>query len=129
MPLRLTLRPHERVVIAGAVVQNGESRATLRIENEVPVLRESDIMRPSDVRTPCERIVLAVQLIYVDGERSAQHRRTLDALVDEVRAAAPTLRPTLDAVMRLVEQGRLYQAGKQSRRLLPREREILSHVS
>ncbi len=128
MPLRLTLRPHERVVIAGAVVQNGESRATLRIENAVPVLRETDILRPSDVRTPCERIVLAVQLMYLDGERCAQHRQALNVLVADVHAVAPSLRALLAEVAGLVDRGELYKAVKRARRLLPREREILSHV-
>ncbi len=128
MPLRLTLRPHERVVIAGAVVQNGESRTTLCIENAVPVLRETDILRPSDVKTPCERIVLAVQLMYLDGERCAQHRETLNVLIADVHAVAPSLRALLAEVMGMVERGELYKAVKRARRLRPREREILSHV-
>jgi flagellar biosynthesis repressor protein FlbT len=129
MALRLTLRPNERVVIADAVVRNGGARAVLHIENEVPVLRESDILRPSDVKTPCERIVLAIQLMYVDGGNALQHRATFDTLIDDVRAAAPSLDPTLDAVAHLVDEGRLYQALKQARRLITREREILSHAA
>lgn|SRR5512147_1305633 len=129
MSLRLTLRPHERVVIAGAVVQNGESRTTLRIMNEVPVLREADILRPRDVKTPCERVVLALQLMYVDGERRSQHRATFDALASDVRDAAPSLMSELGPVVEHVEAGRLYPAIRQSKRLLTRERELLSHVS
>lgn len=129
MALRLTLRPHERAVIAGAVVRNGDTRATLRIENEVPVLRETDILRPDDVKTPCERVVLAIQLMYVDGARVSQHRTTFDRLIDDVRAAAPSLVEPLDAVNDLVDEGRLYQALKRARLLLSRERELLSNVS
>ncbi len=129
MPLRLTLKPRERVVIAGAVVQNGQSRAELRIENRVPVLREADILRPRDVRTPCERIVLAIQLLYVDGERSAAHLRSFESLVADVRAAAPSLEPLLDPVVDAVRSGHHYAALKLARHLLPPERELLSHVS
>jgi flagellar biosynthesis repressor protein FlbT len=128
MALRLTLRPNERVVIADAVVRNGGSRTVLHIENEVPVLREADILRPGDVRTPCERIVLAIQLMYVDGERAPQHRASFDVLIDDVRAAAPSLTRALEAVVSLVDEGMLYQALKQGRTLLALEREIMSRV-
>ena len=69
MPLTLQLKPHERVILGGAVVCNGRSRARLVIENEVPVLRESDILSPRLVRTPCQRIDMALQLLYLDPAR------------------------------------------------------------
>ena len=93
MALRLTLRPHERVIVGGAVIRNSESRCELLIENEVPVLREPDILSPSAVRTPCERIYLALQLIYVDHERFAEHMVTYEELVSDVQRAAPSLTP------------------------------------
>lgn len=128
MALRLTLRPHERVIVGGAVIRNGESRCELRIENEVPVLREPDIMSPSAVRTPCERIYLALQLMYVDQERSAEHQVTYEELVSEVLQAAPSLAPSLQAIEEQVGAGRIYQALKGAHGLLHREREMVSDV-
>ena len=40
MALRLKLKPGERVIVGGAVVRNGSSRAELFVENDTPVLRE-----------------------------------------------------------------------------------------
>jgi flagellar protein FlbT len=128
MALRLTLRPHERVIISGAVIRNGESRCELLIENEVPVLREADILSPSAVRTPCERIYLALQLMYVDQDRSAQHRVTYEELVSEVLQAAPSLAPSLQAIGEQVGAGRFYQALKGAHGLLHRERELVPGV-
>jgi flagellar protein FlbT len=128
MALRLTLKPHERVIVGGAVIRNGESRCELLIENEVPVLREPDIMSPNAVRTPCERIYLALQLMYVDQERSAQHQVTYEELVSEVLQAAPSLTPTLQAIEAQVGAGRFYQALKGAHALLNRERELVPDV-
>lgn len=128
MALRLTLKPHERVIISGAVIRNGDNRIEFLIENEVPVLRESDILSPNSVRTPCDRIYLALQLLYVDPQRTSEHQETLEGLVREVLDAAPSCRPLLREIETLTAAGRLYQALKSARTLRQHEREILAHV-
>ena len=128
MALRLTLKPRERAIVGGAVIRNGESHADLLIENEVPILREPDILSPSAVRTPCERIYLALQLMYVDGERRAQHQASYAALTADVLQAAPSLRPILEAIEEQVRATRIYQALKSARGLLERERALVSDV-
>ncbi len=128
MALRLTLKPHERVIVGHAVVRNGDSRASLLIENEVPVLREGDILSPSAVRTPCERIYMALQLMYVDEERVTEHQATYIELAAEALHAAPSLAPVLRTVEEQIMAGRIYQALKSARELLHRERELVSDV-
>ncbi len=128
MALHLTLKPHEHVIVGGAAIRNGDSRAELLIENEVPVLRESDILSPGAVRSPCERVYLALQLVYVDGERGSQHLASLEQLAAEVRIAAPSLAPDLQAMDELVKKGKIYQAIKRAQVLLQRERRLVSDV-
>lgn len=128
MALRLTLKAHERVIISGAVIRNGDGRAEFIIENEVPVLRESDILSPSSVRTPCDRVYLALQLLYVDPKRSTEHHETLRGLVQEVLNAAPSCRPLLREIESLAAAGRLYQALKKAKTLRQHEGEILANV-
>jgi flagellar protein FlbT len=127
--LRLTLKPHERAILGDAVIKNGVNRVSLYIENEVPILRESDILSPRAVHTPCERIYLAVQLLYVDAEHRENLLIIYRSLVDEVRDAAPSLGPLLAAIDGYVERQEWYQAVKSARPLLEREREILARVS
>ena len=128
MPLRLTLKPHERAILGGAVLTNGKHRAELFVETEVPVLRGSDILSPAAVRTPCERIVLAIQLMYVDPQRRAVHEQTYLALVEDVLDASPSSRRLLDPINELVQAGKYYPALKKGKELLAFERELLSHV-
>ena len=125
MPLRLTLKPRERVIISGAVVKNGDSRIELFIENQVPILREADILSPKAVNTPCERVYLAVQLMYVDQDRGSQHRQSYEALVHEVLEAAPSTTPFIEEIDEQVNQGRLYQALKSAQALRKYEKELL----
>lgn len=129
MALRLSLRPHEKIILAGAVVRNGDNRAEIFIENEVPVMRESDILSPHAVHTPCERIYLALQLLYVDPARAEEHRAAVAALIDDVQQAAPSCRGLLAGIADHAAAGRLYQALKSARTLIARERELMNHVS
>lgn len=125
MPLKLTLKSNEKIIIGGAVVRNGDSRTEFHIENKVPILREADILRPTAVTTPCEQIYLAVQLMYVDGDNMEQHRQHYDKLVDDVMAAAPSTTLLVTAITKEVTAGQHYQALKSAKSLLEYEKELL----
>ena len=129
MALRLKLKPNERVIIGGAVVRNGGGRVELLIDNEVPVLRESDIMSPSAVRTPCERLYLVLQLVYVDTEQVSKHLETYRRLVEQVLEAAPSCGKFIAPIERHVGDGHFYQALKCARDLIEHERGLISDVS
>jgi len=128
MPLRLTLKPHERAILGGAVLTNGSHRAELYVETEVPVLRGSDILSPAAVRTPCERIVLAIQLMYVDPQRRALHENTYRTLLEDVLDASPSSRRLIEPIDELVRAEKYYPALKKGKELLAFERDLLSHV-
>jgi len=129
MPLRMNLKPGERLILGGAVIRNGDVRSEFLIENEVPVLREADVLSPKTVRTACEWVYLALQLAYVDPKGSEAHRNLLEVLLDHVRQAAPILAPELDEVSELATAGRLYPALKSAKRLIKREKELTDHVA
>ena len=128
MAFRLTLKPHERAVIDGAVVRNGNSRAVLLVENEVPILREGDILSPREVHTPADRVVLAIQLMYLEQSQREAMRVTYEELIHELRDAAPSLTGDLDLVHEHVGAGRYYQALRAARQLRQDERRLLGDV-
>ncbi len=66
MPLKLSLKPGERFVLNGAVVQNGDRRGVLVLQNKASVLREKDILQPEDATSPARRIYLPVMMMYID---------------------------------------------------------------
>ena len=71
MPLKLSLKPGERFVLNGAVVQNGDRRGVLILQNKASVLREKDIMQADEVTTPARRIYFPIMMMYLD-EQSAE---------------------------------------------------------
>ena len=66
MPLKLSLKPGEKFVLNGAVVQNGDRRGVLILQNKASVLREKDILQPEDANTPAKRVYFPVMMMYLD---------------------------------------------------------------
>lgn len=70
MALKVELKPHERIIIGNCVVTNTDQRARLLIDGDnVPILREKDIMTPETADTPAKLVYLAVQLMYISPIR------------------------------------------------------------
>ena len=70
--LILRLRPHEKFLINGVILENGEKRAKLRVKSEgANILRLRDALHPSEANTPVKRLYYAAQLI-VTGDISAE---------------------------------------------------------
>ncbi len=66
MPLKLSLKPGEKFVLNGAVVQNGDRRCSLVLQNKASVLREKDIMQESEVTSPARHVYFPVMMMYLD---------------------------------------------------------------
>jgi flagellar protein FlbT len=62
----LSLKPGEKFVLNGAVVQNGDRRGVLVLQNKASVLREKDIMQQEQANTPARRIYFPVMMMYLD---------------------------------------------------------------
>jgi flagellar protein FlbT len=129
MPLKLDLRPHEKLFLGGAVVVNGESRCQLTVLNDVPVLREKDILKNEDADTPCKRIYLAVQLMYMDTSSLARYHQYYWDQVKAVIQVAPSTGELIGKVSDFVLDGHYYQALKAARELINYEQELVSNAS
>jgi flagellar protein FlbT len=73
LPLKLSLKPGEKFVLNGAVVQNGDRRGVLVLQNKASVLREKDILQPEDVNSPARRIYFQVMLMYIDPSETDKY--------------------------------------------------------
>ncbi len=129
MPLKLSLKPNEKVIIGGAVIQNGSTASHFCIENNVPILRQSDILTESQATTPSRQIYLLVQLMYIDEKNSAELHQLYWDLIKDVVEAAPSTKGLLSQISQYILDGKLYQALKQAKKLILYEEELLKHVS
>ena len=73
MPLKLTLKPNEKVLIGTAVLTNAGSKAEIIIQNNVPVLREKDIITEENADTIAKKIYFIVLNMYVDAKNEAEY--------------------------------------------------------
>jgi len=128
MALKLSLKPHEKLIIGGAVVTNGGDRCSLIIENSVPLLREKEILRLEDADTPCKKIYFTVQLMYVDEQNLSKHHANYWGLVKDVINAAPGTLGIVDRMSEQILAGAYYQALKTARLLINYEKEALGNV-
>ena len=128
MALKIELKPHERFILGGAVVQNGDSRTELLVENKTPILRGKNIMSLEEADTPCKRIYFLVQLMYVEGKDLAEYHKTYWELVRDVVRAAPSLIGLIDGISEHIVGGRYYQALKVTRELIKQEERLVQHA-
>ena len=73
MPLKLSLKPVEKFVLNGAVVQNGDRRGTLILQNKASVLREKDILQQEEVTTPARHVYFPIMMMYLDQDGAEKY--------------------------------------------------------
>ena len=118
MSLKISLKPRERLILGGAVVQNGGGRCDLIVENNVPILREKDILREQEADSPCKLIYFTIQLMYVDEKNLVEHHANYWRLVRNVVNAAPSTLGMIDQISENILNGRYYQALKLTQKLI-----------
>ncbi|MGB5748912.1 MAG: flagellar biosynthesis repressor FlbT [Desulfobacterales bacterium] len=129
MALKITLKPNEKMIVGGAVIANGNIKnADLIIENNVPILRQKDILSEKNATSPCRRIYFLIQLMYIDEENITTHRQTYWELVRELLDAAPRLTGHIDQINENILIGNCYRALKLAGELIDYEREVLEYV-
>ncbi|MCM8738738.1 flagellar biosynthesis repressor FlbT [Azospirillum sp. A1-3] len=118
MPLKVVLRPNERVLINGAVVGAADRWTTIILHSQTRFLRERELLAESLVDNAEKGLYFAIQcqLAAPDGG-AIDHARIADA-VAAVRACRPDLMAQIEEVEQLVQAGQLYPALKRCRRLL-----------
>ena len=109
-------------------MKNGNVRSDFVIENNVPILREKDIMALDDANSPCRRIYFAVQLMYVDEKNIDDHRKAYWKLVNDVTDAAPSTLGLIDQISDHILHDRYYQALKLTKKLIEYEQGVMNHV-
>jgi flagellar biosynthesis repressor protein FlbT len=123
MPLRVELKPFERIVIGESVIINSGTRTCFLIDGESPILRERDTVTAETANTPAKRLYLCVQTMYLKND-VARYRETYLGLIRELRSAFPGARDLIDGIERHVSDGALYKSLKEIRKLIKHEDEI-----
>lgn len=127
--LILKLAPNERVLINGAVIENGDRRAKIAIRTpNAHILRLKDAIHPDDVSSPVARLCYICQLVLSGDADHTEGRRQIslgiqqlsDALIDQ------SSQSILQSAAQAVSQHDFYKALKCMKLLLPIEKRLLS---
>jgi flagellar biosynthesis repressor protein FlbT len=127
--LVLKLGPHERVLINGAVIENGDRRSKLAIMTpNANILRLRDAIHPEEVNTPVRRVCYIAQMVLSGDADTVTARMQLLRGIEQLSQvltdhdSRTLLTQATDAVL----DSQFYQALKSLRGLLPREERLFA---
>ncbi|MEQ8557093.1 MAG: flagellar biosynthesis repressor FlbT [Henriciella sp.] len=120
MPLKLSLKPGEAVIVNGAVIRNGERRGTLLLETKARILRERDIMFPEQVVTLQDAAYFAVMQMYLTGDSEGPlYDACISSLADLMeKTTDQAVRDDVLGITRSLAGGQVYKALGACRKLV-----------
>ena len=127
--LVLKLNPKERVLVNGAVIENGDRRSRLSILTpNANILRLRDALRPDEINTPVRRVCYVAQLV-LSGDVSIEEAKV--QILSGIEQLSQALRDSdsraqLSAATDAATNDDFYRALKALRSLLPREARLLA---
>lgn len=127
--LVLKLNPGERLLINGAVIENGDRRSRLSILTpNANILRLRDAIRPDEVKTPVSRVCYIAQLVLSGDASQFDAKRQLMRGIEQLSQAMldDDSRMHLNAATQALLADDFYRTLKALRNLLPREARLLA---
>lgn len=128
MPLTINLKPHERLIVNGVVIENSGPAAKILIHNNAALMREKDILTEEQASTPARRIYFTVQCQYLFPGKSDVFLPIIEKFLREFEQAAPSTAALITEIRQMVAEGQFYRALKTAKQLMTREQEILNDV-
>jgi flagellar protein FlbT len=130
VPLKIELKPGERVILGDCIVTNDNRRTRLTVDGAVPILRDKDIMTARRANSRGKRIYLAIQRMYT-VKRPREDFAAYLRLSREMLAATPDTRPFIDSINNQILTGDLYKALKEANKLVAYEKDrlIMNHAA
>lgn len=127
MPLKIQLKPKERVIINGAVIEgDADARTEIVVLNNASVLRSKHILQQDEANTPCKRLYFTLQMMYIDEENRDSFRPQFDQYykdLDDTFTLEP-LRRSLGLIGASVKENKFYEAMKLCRDMIKVEAEL-----
>jgi flagellar protein FlbT len=129
MPLTINLKPRERLIVNGVVIENSGQIAKILIHNNAALLREKDIITEEQATSPARRIYFAIQCEYLFPGKDDLFLPIIYRFLTEFEQAAPSTVSAVQEIRTFVESGQHYRALKAAKMLIAREQEILNDVA
>ena len=93
MPLKIQLKPKERVIINGAVIEgHADNRTEIVVMNNASVMRQKHILQEDQANTPCKRLYFALQMLYIDEDARDNYKPSYDRFYKDLTDTMTWLR-------------------------------------
>lgn len=128
MPLKIQLKPKERVIINGAVIEgHADNRTEIVVMNNASVMRQKHILQEPDANTPCKRLYFTLQMLYIDEDNRAQYQPSFENFFKDLNDtfSIETMKTSLQLIREAVDKHKYYEALKVTRDLIKVEAELL----
>jgi len=128
MGLKIRLKPNERVIINGVVLQNAARNCELIVHNRANILRAPDVMQEEEADTPAKRVYFAAQLMLIDPERAETYKPVFADLAAQLSAALvnPAPKDRLAEAVAAVGAEDIYRALRCVKDVIAYERGLLA---
>ncbi len=126
--LVIRLRPHEKFLVNGVVLENCEKRTKLRIKShDANLLRLRDALHPSEATTPVKRLYYVAQLIVTGDLEPDKGAPELVSGLNDLYDVLPDKesRNIVDQTQKHINNKAFYQVMRSLRSLFPCEEKLL----
>lgn len=124
MPLLIDMKPGDKIIINGAVIESPGTHSKLMIHNQAAILRGREVMTEDDACTPASRVYFSLQCAYVFPAREEEYLKYFYSFIQSYEDACPSAEPITTRIKVIVAEGQLYKALRATQALLSHEYEL-----
>lgn len=128
MPLKIKIKPHERVLLGSTLIQNGEHATQISVLNHVPILREKDLLSQEQADTAAKKLYFVVQMMYIEQQRTKALYNSFLKLTKDLLQAAPSLIDNIYKISEHIIGDAFYPALKEARNLIDLEASLMQRA-
>jgi flagellar biosynthesis repressor protein FlbT len=128
VPLKLKLKPREKLLVAGALITNGDAPAQIYLENKVPLLRQKDILLESEAKSLCQKIYFVIQLMYFAPDNLKELHSLYWKHIRTLINASPSAIDLVSQISEHILVEKYYSALKLCKQLIDYEKELIAHA-
>lgn len=118
----------DKIIINGAVIQNGGTPSTIVIHNRADILRRKEVMSEEQANTPARRAYYCLQCAYLFEEQRGEFVKKFTDFMEDYMRAAPSASDLAEEVFELLENERYYDSMRSMRRIIEHESVRLERV-
>jgi flagellar protein FlbT len=121
MPLTINLKPREKLILNGVVIENSGPMAKILIHTNAALLREKDMIAEEKATTPAKRIYFAIQCQYLFAGKADLFFANIGQLLKDYVQTRPEAQATVEELRRHLDEDQFYRALKSAKLLIQGE--------